>query len=126
MINPSVGRTDAETEAPILGLPEAKSPLTGNDFNAGKDWGLENWATEDKMVGWHHWFDGHELEQTLGDGEGQGSLECCSPWGGKESDNSKTLEGDDEIDVSAWSEGGGKNESERKQIRWKKDHSVYI
>ena len=41
---------------------------------------------EDEMVGWHHRLDGHEFEQTLGDGEGQGSLACCSPWGRKESD----------------------------------------
>ena len=40
--------------------------------------------TEDEMVGWHHWLNGHESEQTLGDGEAQGSLECCSPWGRKE------------------------------------------
>ena len=39
-----------------------------------------------RFVGWHHRFNGHELGQTLGDGEGQGSLECCSPWGHKESD----------------------------------------
>ena len=38
------------------------------------------------MVGWHHRLNGHEYEQTLGDGEEQGSLECCSPWGHKESD----------------------------------------
>ena len=37
--------------------------------------------TEDEMVGWYHRFNGHELGQTLGDGEGQGGLECCSPWG---------------------------------------------
>ena len=37
-------------------------------------------ATEDEIVGWHHWFNGHEFEQTLGDGKGQGSLACCSPW----------------------------------------------
>ena len=37
-------------------------------------------VTEDEMVGWHHWLSGHELGQTLGDGEGQGSLACCSPW----------------------------------------------
>ena len=37
--------------------------------------------TEDEMVGWHHRLNGHESEQTLGDGEGQGSLACCSPWG---------------------------------------------
>ena len=42
--------------------------------------------TEDERVGWHHQFDGHESEQALGDGEGQGSLACCSPWGCKESD----------------------------------------
>ena len=42
--------------------------------------------TEDKMVGWHHRLNGHEFEQALGDGEGQGSLACCSPWGRRESD----------------------------------------
>ena len=36
--------------------------------------------TEDEKVGWHHQLDGHEFEQTPGDGEGQGSLACCSPW----------------------------------------------
>ena len=41
---------------------------------------------EDEMVGWHHWLNGHEFEQTLGDGEEQGSLLCCSPWGRKELD----------------------------------------
>ena len=40
--------------------------------------------TENEMVGWHHQLNGHEFEQTLGDGEGQGSLVCCSPWGHKE------------------------------------------
>ena len=43
------------------------------------------------MGGWHHWLDGHEFEQTLGDSEGQGSLVCCSPWGGKESDTTEQL-----------------------------------
>ena len=42
--------------------------------------------TEDEMAGWHYQLDGHELEQTLGDGDGQGSLACCSPWGHKPSD----------------------------------------
>ena len=46
-------------------------------------------VTEDEMIGWHHWFNWHEFEQTLGDTEGKGSLECCSPWGCKELD--KTL-----------------------------------
>ena len=43
------------------------------------------------MVGWHHWLDGHEFEQALGVGDGQGSLECCSPWGHKESDTTEQL-----------------------------------
>jgi len=42
--------------------------------------------TEDEMVGWHHRLNGHEFEQTLGDGERQGNLACCRSWGGKESD----------------------------------------
>ena len=42
--------------------------------------------TEDELIGWHHQLDGHEFEQTLGVGDGQGSLACCSPWGLKESD----------------------------------------
>ena len=55
------------------------------DPDAGKDWSQEEKGmTEDEMVGWHHWLDGHEFEQTLGDGEGQGGLACCSPWGRKE------------------------------------------
>ena len=47
--------------------------------------------TEDEMVGWQHQLNGHEFEQTLGDGEGQGSLVCCSPWGHKESDMTERL-----------------------------------
>ena len=43
------------------------------------------------MVGWHHRFNGHEFEQALGDGEGQGSWACCSPWGHEESDTTERL-----------------------------------
>ena len=49
--------------------------------------------TEDETVGWHHLLRGHEFEQTLGDGEGQGSLVCCSPWGHRESDTTERLNG---------------------------------
>ena len=49
-------------------------------------WGQEKAATEDETVGWHYRPNGHGFEQTPGDGEGQGSLACCSPWGCKESD----------------------------------------
>ena len=53
-------------------------------IDAGKGWGQEeNGVTEDEIGGWHHWLNGHEFEQTLGDSEGQGSLACCSPWGCK-------------------------------------------
>ena len=53
--------------------------------DAGKDWRQKK-VTEDEMVGWHHQLSGHELGQTLGDGEKQGGLTCCSPWGCKKSD----------------------------------------
>ena len=48
------------------------------------------------MVGWHHRLHGHENEQTPGDSEGQGSLECCSPQGRKESDTTERLNNKDE------------------------------
>ena len=54
--------------------------------DAGKDWRQEKGMTEYKMVGWHHQLNGCEFEQTPGDGEGQGSLPCYSPWDHKESD----------------------------------------
>ena len=71
--------TDADSQ--ILWPPDAKKWLTGKDSDAGKDWRQEEKrTTEDEMVGWHHWLDGHEFEQTPGAGDGQGSLACCSPW----------------------------------------------
>ena len=75
-----IGRTDTEAEAPILWPPDGKSWLIGKDPDAGKDWGQEKKGpTEDEMVGWHHHLSGHEFEQALGDGEGQGNLVRCSP-----------------------------------------------
>ena len=62
-------RTDAE--APILWLPNAKNRLTGKDPDDRNHWGQEEKGmTEDEMAGWHHWVNGHEFEQTPGDGEG--------------------------------------------------------
>ena len=89
-----IGRTDveAETEAPILWPPDVRSWLIRKDPYAGKDWRQEEkGTTEDEVVGWHHRLNEHEFEQAPGDGEGQGSLECCSPWGRKESDTSEQL-----------------------------------
>ena len=62
-----IGRTDTEAEAPICYLPDSKSWLIGKDTDAGKDWRQEEkGTTEDEMVGWYHWLNGHELEQTPG------------------------------------------------------------
>ena len=87
-----IWRTDAEAEAPILVPPDAKNWLIRKDPDAGKDWTQEEKGkTEDEMVGWYHWLDGHEFEQIPGDGDGQGNLACCSPWGCKELDMSEWL-----------------------------------
>ena len=69
-----IGRADAEVEAPILWLSDAKGQLTGKDLDAGKDQRQkEDGMTKDEMVGWHHQLNGHESEQTPGDGGGQRS-----------------------------------------------------
>ena len=74
--------TDAGAETPILQPPDTKNWHTGKDLDAGKDWRQEEKGmTEGEMVGWHHWPNGLEFEQAPGVGDGQGSLECCSPWG---------------------------------------------
>ena len=66
--------------------------LIGKDPDAGRNWGQEEkGTTEDEMVVWHHPPNGHEIEQTLGDSEGQGSQLCCSPWGHKESDTTEHM-----------------------------------
>ena len=84
------GRADAE--APIVWPPDVKNWLIRKGSGAGKDWRQEEkGATEDEMVGWHHWLGGHEFEQAPGVGDGQGSLVCYSPWGHKELNNSDWL-----------------------------------
>ena len=87
-----IGRTDVEAETLILWPPHAKSWLIGKDPDAGKDWRQEKKGmTEDEMVGWHHRLNGHGFGWTLGVGDGQGGLVCCSPWGHKESDTTEQL-----------------------------------
>ena len=84
------GRTDAE--APTLWLPDAsKNWLIRKDPDAWKDWGQEKGMTEDEMVAWHHWLNGHEFEQAPEVVDGQRSLVCCSPWDYKESDMTEQL-----------------------------------
>ena len=73
-----ISRTDAEAKAPLGWPPNVKNWLVGKDPDAGKDWRQkEKGITEDEMVGWHHRLNGHEFEQNLGVGDGQGSLACC-------------------------------------------------
>ena len=87
-----IGRTDAETEAPILWPPDVEGWLIRKDPDAGKSWRQEeNGTTEDEMLRWHHWLNGHESEQAVVDGEGQRSLACCSPLGHKELDTTQRL-----------------------------------
>jgi len=70
-----IERMDAEAEAPVLWPPDAKNWLIGKDTAAGKDWRQEEKGmTEDEMVGWHHWLNGHEQAQGVGDVHG--SLVC--------------------------------------------------
>ena len=79
-----IGKTDTETEAPILWPPDVMDWLIGKDPDAGKGWMQEEKRmTEDEMVEWHHRLDGHEFEQAPGVGHEQGSLVFCSPWGHK-------------------------------------------
>ena len=88
-----IGRTNAEAETPALWSPDAKNWLIGKDPDAGKDWSQEKKGiTEDEIVGWHHRLNGYEFEQALEDGEGQGSLACCSPWSGKRLDTTELLD----------------------------------
>ena len=86
-----IERTDVETETPIFWPPDEKSWLIGKDPDAGKDWGQEKGMTQDEMVGWHHWLDGHGFGWTPEVGDGQGGLACCGSWGRKESDTTERL-----------------------------------
>ena len=87
-----IGRNDAEAEAPILWPPDVKGWLVRKDPDARNNWRQEEKGmTEDEMVGWHQQLNGHEFEQALGDGEGQGSPACWSSWGRRQSDMTEQL-----------------------------------
>ena len=84
------GRTDAEAETLILWPPDAKNWLIWKDPVAGKDWGQEEKGmTEDEMVGWLHWLNGHGFVWTPEAGDGQGGLACCGSWGHKKLDTTE-------------------------------------
>ena len=81
-----IGRTDAKDETPILWPPNVRNWLIREDLDAGKDWRQEEKGmTKVEIIRWHHRLDGHEFEQALGVGDGQGILLCCSSWSFKES-----------------------------------------
>ena len=87
-----IERIDVETEALILWSRNVKNWLIGKGPDAGKDWRQEEkGTTEDEMVQWHHWLNGHEFEQTQGVDDGQGSVVYCSPGGLKELDTTEWL-----------------------------------
>ena len=89
-----IRRIDAEAETLILWPPDVKNWLIWktDSFDAGKDWRREEKGmTEDEMVEWHHWLNGHGFGYTLGVGDGQRGLACCSPWGRKKSDRTEGL-----------------------------------
>ena len=98
-----IRRSDAEAEAPIFWPPDVKSWLIRKDSDAGKDWRQEEKGTiEDEMAEWYHWFNGPEFEQILGVGDGQGNLQCCSPWGHIESDTTEQLNSNNNVHLHLW------------------------
>ena len=88
-----IWRTDAEAETPIFWPPMWPKLTHWKDRDAGKDWRQDvKGATDNEVVGWHHWLNWHEFEQAPGVGDGQKSLACCSPWDRKESDMTEWLD----------------------------------
>ena len=83
-----IGGTDGEAEAPILWPPDAKNWLI---LMLRKTEGRRGRGSQDEMVGWHHWLNGHDFEHAPGVGDGQGSLACYSPWGHRESATNEQL-----------------------------------
>ena len=92
-----IGRTDAEAEVPVVGQ------LIRKDLDAGKDWGHEEkgWQKKRWLDGITDWMD--MTEQTPGDGEGQGSLTYCSPWGHKELDMTEQLKNNNKSNPASFS-----------------------
>ena len=86
-----IGGADAEAEAPILWISDVKTWPLKETLMLGKIEGRRRRGWQDEMVAWHHQLNGHEFKQAPGDGEGQGSLVCCRPWGWKESDTTEQL-----------------------------------
>ena len=109
-----IGRTDVETETPMLWPPDAKNWLIWKDPDAGKEWRWEDKGTrEDEMVGWHHQLSGHGFGWTPGVGDRQVGLACCSSWGRKESDTTEWLN---------WTEGSEYIFLQRRHMNTQQEH----
>ena len=116
-----IGRTMLKLKLQHFG-PGAKNQLIEKDPDAGKDWRQEEQGmTEDEMVGWYHQLDGHEFEQALGVGDGQGGLVCCSPWGCKELDTTEQLNWTE----LTWDRGKGMNKVPEAE-KWKADSGQWV
>ena len=102
-----IGKTDVKAETPILWPPHAKSWLIWKIHDAGKDWGQEEMGTtEDEMVGWHYWLNGHGFGWTPRVGDGQSGLVSCGSWGCKELDLTEWLNWNEVIwTLGTWSSG---------------------
>ena len=105
-----IGRTDIWSWNSNTLATDAKRQFIEKDPNDGKDRRQEEkGVTEDEMVGWHHWLNGHEFEQAPGDNEGQGSLMCCSPWGRKELNMTEQLKNNSSAGDTSSIPGSGRS-----------------
>ena len=89
-----IGRTDVEVlqlKLYYFGHQMGRADTLEKILLLGKSEGRRRRGRQDEMVGWHHGLNGHEFEQAPWDGEGHGTLECCSPWSCKESDMTEQL-----------------------------------
>ena len=86
-----IGGTDVKAETPNFGHLMWRADSFEKTLILGKIEGRRRRGWQDEIVGWHHWLNGHEFEQTLGVGDIQGGLACCSPWGRKVSDMTERL-----------------------------------
>ena len=84
-----IGRTDVEAETPTFGHLMQRTDSLEKTLMLGKIDGRRRRGQQRMMVEWHHRLDSHDFEQAPGVGDGQGSLVCCSPWDGKESDKTE-------------------------------------
>ena len=105
--------------SPTIWSSDENSRLVGKDPDAGKDWGQEEkTVAKDEMVGWHHWPDGHEFEETPGDGEGQRSLVCCGPWGHKELDTTEWLNSNKRLNYNEAATEGSASPRAALELGW--------